>query len=109
MGEELRAHRRIEVNAYVDYTGSEVLLYHKIENLSLGGMCIQAASPETPGTEVELVINFPDLATTLELRGHVVWVSPQPPHNMGIRFALLDNRQSAVLESYLSRVTKLAG
>ena len=31
---------RYEVNAYVDFTGNEVLLFHRIQNISLGGVCI---------------------------------------------------------------------
>jgi len=103
MSEDKRAHKRIEVNAYVDYTGSEVLLFHKIENISLGGICIQAATAETVGTEVDLVINFPDLEKVVELRGEVVWASREPPHNMGIRFTGLDADTAEVLDDYLQR------
>ena len=49
---DLRVHPRYEVTAYVDYTGSEVLLYHRIENISLGGICIQTTSVEPVGTVV---------------------------------------------------------
>ncbi len=108
MGEEQRAHKRIEVNAYVDYTGSEVLLYHRIENISLGGMCIQAATVEPAGTDVELVINFPDFGETVELRGQVVWVSAQPPHDMGIRFTSVDAKTAGILETYLARARRRA-
>ncbi len=104
---EQRAHRRIEVNAYVDYTGSEVLLFHKIENISQGGICIQAATVEPPGTEVDLVINFPDLGKTIEVKGEVVWASRDPPHNMGIRFVHVDRDTSGVLESYLQQAAKI--
>jgi uncharacterized protein (TIGR02266 family) len=106
MGEELRAHKRIEVNAYVDYTGSEVLLFHRIENISLGGMCIQAATVEPAGTEVDLVINFPDLQKTIELKGEVVWASRTAPHNMGIRFLNLAEDTAEVLASYLQQAAK---
>lgn len=105
--QELRAHKRIEVNAYVDYTGSEVLLFHKIENISLGGICIQAATVEPPGTVVDLVINFPDLSKTIELKGEVVWASREPPHNMGIRFMNLDAQRAGILESYLQQASRL--
>ena len=101
-----RVHRRIEVNAYVDYTGTEVLLFHRIENISLGGLCIQAATAEDPGTVVDLVINFPDLKETVEVKGEVVWASREPPHNMGIRFLNVDARTQAVLESYLVKAAK---
>lgn len=106
MGEENRRNKRIEVTAYVDYTGSEVLLYHKIENISLGGMCIQAATVEMPGTPVDLVLNFPDLAQTVELRGEVVWASERAPHNMGIRFTHVTPEALATLEQYLSEAKK---
>ena len=39
--EHAREFPRFEVNAYVDYTGNEVLLFHRIQNISLGGVCIQ--------------------------------------------------------------------
>lgn len=103
---EQRAHKRIEVNAYVDYTGSEVLLFHRIENISRGGICIEAATVEAPGTIVDLVINFPDLGKTIELKGEVVWASREPPHNMGIRFVQVDAATAAVLESYLQQAGK---
>ena len=41
---------RYEVSAYVDYTGTEVLLYHRIQNISLGGVCIQTPSIEEVGS-----------------------------------------------------------
>ena len=39
--EHPREFPRFEVNAYVDYTGNEVLLFHRIQTISLGGVCIQ--------------------------------------------------------------------
>jgi hypothetical protein len=44
-----REYPRYEVNAYVDYTGNEVLLYHRIQNISLGGICIQSSAWRTWG------------------------------------------------------------
>lgn len=103
---EQRAHKRIEVNAYVDYAGSEVVLYHRIENISLGGICIQAPTVEEPGALVDLVINFPELEKTLDVKGEVVWVSRNAPHSMGIRFVDLDHSKSLVLETYLKTAGK---
>lgn len=106
MSEEQRHFKRISVTAYVDYTGSEVLLYHKIENISCGGICIQAATVEAPGTLVDLVVNFPDLAKTIELRGEVVWASARAPRNMGIRFVDVTPQAAAILEQYLAEAKK---
>ena len=52
--EHPREFPRFEVNAYVDYTGNEVLLFHRIQNISLGGVCIQTTGVEEVGTLVDL-------------------------------------------------------
>src|SRR5215813_3964541 len=92
---------RYEISAYVDYTGSEVLLYHRIQNISLGGICIATPSIEEIGTEVDLVINFPELGTTLSLRGEVVWANRESPMDMGIRFRDLDDAKRDTLKQYI--------
>ena len=97
---------RYEVSAYVDYTGSEVLLYHRIANISLGGICISSPSIEEVGTEVDLVINFPELGTSMATRGEVVWANREPPMDMGIRFTDLDDTKRETLRQYIARVKK---
>ncbi len=101
-----REHPRYEVSAYVDYTGSEVLLYHRIQNISLGGICISSPSIEEVGTVVDLVINFPELGTSLALRGEVVWANREPPMDMGIRYVEMDETKRETLRNYISRVKK---
>jgi uncharacterized protein (TIGR02266 family) len=97
-----RAFPRLELNVYVDYTGSEVLLFHKVRNISLGGICIQSASVEDVGTMVELVLNFPDLDASLAVQGEVVWANREPPMDMGIRYVDLDNERRDTLRKYLA-------
>src|SRR5512137_719340 len=97
-----RAFPRYEVNAYVDYTGSDVLLYHSIENISLGGICIRTPSVEDVGTEVDLMINFPELDSQVELRGEVVWANREPPMDMGIRFTDVDEPKREMLRRYIN-------
>lgn len=98
-----RAFPRFELNVYVDYTGSEVLLFHKVRNISLGGICIQSASVEDVGTIVELVLNFPDLdAASLAVQGEVVWANREAPMDMGIRYVDLDNERRDTLRKYLA-------
>ena len=100
---------RYEVSAYVDYTGSEVLLYHRIQNISLGGICITTPSIEEVGSVVDLVINFPELATSLSLRGEVVWANREPPMDMGIRYVEMDDKKRQALREYLDRITPRDG
>jgi uncharacterized protein (TIGR02266 family) len=97
---------RYEVSAYVDYTGSEVLLYHRIQNISLGGICIASPSIEEVGTIVDLVINFPELGTSLSTRGEVVWANREVPMDMGIRYIDMDDPKRETLRQYITRVKK---
>jgi uncharacterized protein (TIGR02266 family) len=101
---EKRHHPRYEITAYVDYTGSEVLLYHRIENISLGGLCIHSTKLEPLGTVVDLVINFPALDASVALQGEVVWANPEEPMDMGIRFLELDGEHREVLRRHISAV-----
>ncbi len=98
---------RIEVNAYVDYTGSEVLLFHKIENISLGGISIQASKIEPVGSIVELTVNFPDLDKSINVQGEVVWATGDEPLDMGIRYINLAPENKEVLKKYLIMSRKL--
>jgi uncharacterized protein (TIGR02266 family) len=103
---EKREHPRYEVTAYVDYSGSEVLLYHRIENISLGGICIQTTAVEEVGTVVDLMINFPDLDTCIAVQGEVVWCNREPPMDLGIRYIDLDDERRETLRRYLAQVRR---
>ncbi len=101
---ESRKYPRIEVNAYVDYTGKEVLLFHRIENISLGGISIKAPSVEEVGTKVELAINFPDFDDSIELTGEVVWAREDKEGVMGIKFIDMTPETKQKLKRYLAKV-----
>ena len=103
-GSHERLSPRYEVTAFVDYAGSEVLLHHRIQNISMGGICIQSPSVEEVGSVVDLVVNFPDLGRSLALRGQVMWANRQPPMDMGIRYVDMDDAKRAALREYLDRV-----
>ena len=98
---------RYEVSAYVDYTGSEVLLYHRIQNISLGGICI--TTPEhrggrqrrRPRDQLPRAVG-----TSLSLRGEVVWANREPPMDMGIRYVEMDDTKRETLKQYIARVKK---
>ena len=108
MSEKPREYPRYEVKAYVDYAGTDVLLYHGIQNLSLGGICIQNSTVEDVGTVVNVVVNFPDLGKQLALTGEVVWCNREEPQDMGIRWIDLADRERDALRDYLEKVkTKL--
>jgi uncharacterized protein (TIGR02266 family) len=104
--EHPRAFPRLELNAYVDYTGSEVLLFHRVQNISLGGICIQSEAVEDVGTVVDLILNFPELDASLAVQGEVVWANRESPMDMGIRYIDLDNERRDTLRKYLGLLGK---
>jgi uncharacterized protein (TIGR02266 family) len=104
--EQAREFPRYEVNAYVDYTGNEVLLFHRIQNISLGGVCIQTSGVEEVGTVVDIVLNFPDLDASIAIRGEVVWANRDPPMDMGIRYIDMDEERKDTLRKYITMVRK---
>ena len=96
---------RYRVKAQLDFSGTEeVMLFHKIENLSLGGVCITSPNPEPEGAEVELEISFPDTDEVLLVRGKVAWNSQEPPVELGIRFIDLDEAKREIMRNYLNRI-----
>ena len=100
-----RAYPRYEVHAYVDVTDvAGVLLYHRIQNLSLGGICIQTSSIEEVGSLVDVVINFPELGAQIAMKGQVVWANREPPQDVGIRWVDLDEGRRETLKKYIALV-----
>lgn len=97
---------RYEVDAFADLTGTEILLNHKVCNISLGGICLQTQSVEEVGTVVDLVINFPELESTIAVKGEVVWVNREPPEDMGIRYVNLSEERKRTLRKYLQSLNQ---
>ena len=94
---------RIEADVWLDYAGSEVLLYHRVRNISLGGVCIETPTVEPVGTRVALSLTFPELDASMDVEGEVVWANEHPPRDMGIRFVGLDASQRELLRTFLRR------
>lgn len=105
---EQRKSPRFEISAFVDCTGGEVHLRHKLMNISLGGLCFQCEAAEEIGTEVELLIHFPDLNVSISARGEVVWANRSHPVDMGIRFTNLDDKRLETLKQYLQKAQQAA-
>jgi uncharacterized protein (TIGR02266 family) len=104
MADNARLHPRFEVDAYVDVTAHDVLLYHRIQNISLGGVCIQTKAIEEVGALVDVVLNFPELGAQIAVRGQVVWANREPPQDVGIRWVDLDENRRDLLKKYISMV-----
>ncbi len=101
-----RAHPRFEVDAHVDVAAAEVLPGQTVLNLSLGGICIRTPSLQEVGTKVDVTVNFPDLGTSMALRGQVVWVSREPPAEVGLRWLDLDDDRRELLRKFIALVQR---
>lgn len=103
MEKENRAHPRYEVDAHADLGAIGA---HPIQNLSLGGICIQTSVLQDVGKPVDVLLRFPELGSELSLRGEVVWVNRTPPQDVGIRWIGLDEERRGVLRRYLDTVIR---
>ena len=103
-GMDQRLYPRIEMNIYVDFTGEEILLYHSIENISLGGISIKAPTVEKIGTTVEILINFPESGDQIECLGEVVWSREEDEGRMGLKFIDLTEDHKLLLKSFLCKI-----
>jgi Tfp pilus assembly protein PilZ len=101
--DEERAHPRYEIDASADLSGSGS---HRIQNISLGGICIQTANIEEVGAPVDVVLHLSDDGARLDLHGQVVWVNREPPEDVGIRWTRLDEEHRVALADYIDRVRK---
>jgi len=97
-----RHHKRYELEAYVDYTGKEFLLNHKITDLSLGGMKLQTKEVDKVGQEVDIILTLPDLEAVIEIKAEVVWSNPEE-HIMGLKFKRLGIKEHKLLQEYLNK------
>ena len=99
---EQRRSPRIRLNAWIDVAGSrDILLFHKIRDLSLGGVAVETGAPEPVGSKVDLLINFPELDETIQACGTVIRVQKDPWQGMVIRFDNLSEEAREVLKKYL--------
>ena len=103
---ENRQHPRYEVDAVADLRAGTSVAQHRIQNLSLGGICLQTNDVEDVGTRVEIVIDPADGTTPLALQGEVVWVNRMPPADVGIRYLALDEKQREQLDRLIDRLAR---
>jgi Tfp pilus assembly protein PilZ len=92
-----RRYARYEVNAYADVTGSEVLLYHPIRDISAGGMRIETGSREEIGNRLEVLICFPEQEQEVSLAGEVVWADATPSCEVGLSWRFPDEESRQLL------------
>ena len=97
-----RRHPRIETDATLDYLGSDVLLDHKIEDLSASGLSLACSSREPVGSVVQVTVNFPDFQDSITVSARVVRHVETPRKAMGLEFVQLSTNERVALDRYLA-------
>jgi uncharacterized protein (TIGR02266 family) len=95
--DDARVHPRYEIDSSADISGGS----HRIQNISLGGICIRTSRLQEVGAPVDVVLDLPELGRRLELSGQVVWVNREPPEDVGIRWTNLDPPRREILGEYI--------
>ena len=107
-----RPGRRVEVRYRVIEHGQlseEQRAYTK--NIGIGGAFIITPDPSPPGTSLQIALQVPAAARTIEVRGEVRWIvdgkhdEPAGEHGMGVKFNSLDVDQLLALNEYFASLT----
>ena len=98
---DARAYPRYVVDADADVTAGASHSSPQVQNLSLGGICIQTSEITEVGAPVDVVLRFSE-GPEVALRGQVVWVNRQPPQDVGIRWVDLDPPRKDLLSRHLA-------
>ena len=94
-----RQHVRISGEAYIDYTGNEVLMFQKIIDVSVGGVKIVATQLEKAGTEVYVDLHFPELNNKVAYaEGVIAWVNNG---QMGIKFTTISEEDKKIINEFV--------
>jgi len=95
-----RKHVRISGEAYIDYTGNEVLMFQKIIDVSVGGVKIIATQLEAIGTEVYVDLHFPELSDKVAYaEGVIVWVNNG---QMGVKFTEISEEDKVIINEFVN-------
>lgn len=92
-----RWHARYASPVWADVAGTGVLLCHPVEDLSMGGACVQTPIPEPVGGRVQIALSLARSGSPLVLEAEVVWTRAG---RMGLRWLGLNasrRRQLAAL------------
>jgi uncharacterized protein (TIGR02266 family) len=100
--DDARVHPRYEIESEADVSGGS----GRIQNISLGGICIRTSRLQEVGAPVDVVLDLPQLGRRLELAGQVVWVNREPPEDVGIRWTDLDDARRQLLGEYIDHVRR---
>jgi len=96
-----RVHPRVPFGASVtcEVSGGESI-QGRVKDISVGGMFIESEAPVAFGTQVTIVVRFPNMKADSRLPGVIRWLNPG---GFGVQFGLLGAREThAISELFKS-------
>ena len=105
--DDRRIHARTNLVLKVEYGSLDGFLQDYTTNISQGGTMIRTSRSLVAGEEVELLLSFPGLLTTVALRGVVRWVQPAEGEDqaVGVEF---DQKKEAEWQAIRELVQRIA-
>jgi uncharacterized protein (TIGR02266 family) len=110
---ERQAHTRAPARFPVQYKQVGVAAKGTCLNLSRGGMFIATPRPASPGSQVALTFNLPNVSHTFSLLARVVWMRqeervPNAPGGMGVQFLDPKPAESVLIGGVVDRLSQQA-
>lgn len=98
-----RTHDRVRVAACADVTGSDVLLYHRIRDISEGGMSFGAARMDPVGSQLDVLLTFPRTEAEVPVKAEVAWIADEAAERLvGLRWVDLAPEERAHLRKHIA-------
>ena len=101
---ERRGAKRIPVEIWVEESSERELYFQRGANLSTGGIFLQRAIPQLPGTLINLQFTLPGDVATIHVRGEVVNVGDEAADlGMGVKFVDLAPADRCRIEAFVTK------
>ncbi len=97
MKEEQRRHERFKVSLEGAFSSGSFVCSNAIENISLGGLCMECGKPFETGQELKVIL---PTKPPVKVNGRIAWCKRKGlSYQLGIKFEDLDqNQKQAVIE-----------
>lgn len=96
---------RVDVEAQVRIRSADVEAWGLAQNLSRGGIFVEADAVIPSETEVELDFELPETGSPLHSTARVVWAREGSPHGprsgMGLQFLAIDREATRMIEGFV--------
>ncbi len=100
MKEEQRRHERFKVSLEGAFSSGSFVCSNAIENISLGGLCMECGKPFETGQELKVIL---PTKPPVKVNGRIAWCKRKGlSYQLGIKFVDLNQGQKRALTEFMS-------